>query len=69
MDERQATITPVFDVLQNSSADRDADIEKRLVDTVWEGEGGTNWEGSIEIITLPCVKLIASGKLLYNTES
>ena len=41
MDKRQATITPVFDVLQNSSADRDADIEKRL-DTVWEGEGGTN---------------------------
>ena len=42
MDKRQATITPVLDVFQNSSADRDADIEKRLVDTVWEGEGGTN---------------------------
>ena len=42
MDKRQATITTVLDVFQDSSADRDADIEKRLVDTVWEGEGETN---------------------------
>ena len=26
----------------------DANIENRLVDTVGEGEGGTNWDSSIE---------------------
>ena len=31
--------------LQNSSAD--ADLEVRLVDTAWEGEGGVNWESSV----------------------
>ena len=32
-----------------------------------EGEGGTNSKSSTETYTLPCVKQIASGKLLYNT--
>ena len=54
MDKRQATITTVLDVFQDSSADRDADIEKRLVDTVWEGEGETNWESSIETYITVC---------------
>ena len=31
----------------------DADIVKRLVDTVGEGEGGTNRESSTETCTLP----------------
>ena len=31
-------------------------IENGLADTVGEGEGGTNWESSIEIYTLPYVK-------------
>jgi len=35
---------------------RDADIENELVDTTGEGEGRTNWEKSIDIYTLPCVK-------------
>ena len=35
---------------------RDTDIENRLVDTAGEGEGGMNWESSIEIYALPCVK-------------
>ena len=48
---------------------RDTDIENILVDTVEEGEGGTKWESSIDIYTLPCVKQIASGKLLYGTRS
>ena len=39
------------------------------MDTVGEGEGGTNWEMKIDIYTLSCVKLIASGKLLYSTRS
>ena len=51
--------------LQGSN--RDADIETRLVDTAWEGEGGPGWESSVETHTLPCVKQTASGKLLWNT--
>ena len=34
----------------------DADMENRLVDTVWEREGGINWESSVETRTLPYVK-------------
>ena len=48
---------------------RDADTENRLVDTVREGEGGTNWESTMEMYTLSYVKQIASGKLPYNTGS
>ena len=48
---------------------RDADTGNRLVDTEREGEGGTNWERSTDLHTLPCVKPIASGKLLDNTGS
>ena len=47
----------------------DTDEENSLVDTVEEEEGGTNWESSINIYTLSCVKQIASGKLQYNTGS
>ena len=32
-------------------------------------EGGINWEGSVDIYTLPCVKHTASGKLLHSTRS
>ena len=46
---------------------RDTDIENGLVDAAGEGEWGTNLESSIEIYSLPCVKWIASGKLLYKT--
>ena len=31
----------------------DADIEDRLVDAELGGEGGTNWESSMETYTLP----------------
>ena len=48
---------------------RDTDIENRLVDTVGEGEGWTNWERSMETYILPYVKQIASGNLLYDTGS
>ena len=36
-----------------------------------EGEGvnGTNWESSIDIYSLLCIKQIASGKLLCSTGS
>ena len=39
---------------------RDTDIESRFVGTAGEGEGGTNWESSIDVHTLPTVKQIAS---------
>ena len=57
---------------------RDTDIENKPVDTAGEGEGGRNWESSVDIYTLPCVKqmasfsrssLAASGKPLYNIGS
>ena len=43
--------------------------EDRLMDTTEEGEGGMNRESSIETYTLPCVKQIANGKLLYDAGS
>ena len=39
-------------------------IKLSKVDRVGEGEGGTNWESSMEIQTLPRVKQIDRGKLL-----
>ena len=47
--------------------ERDADVENGLVDTAGEGESGTNWEIRTDIYTLPRVKQIASGKVLYST--
>ena len=34
----------------------DSDIENGLMDTVGEGESGTNWENNTNIYTLPSVK-------------
>ena len=48
---------------------RDTDIENRLLDSAREGKGGTNQESSIETYTLPCVKQMASKKLLYTVGS
>ena len=47
----------------------DSDIENGLVNTVGNGESGTNRESSIDIYTLPSVKQIAGEKLVYNTGS
>lgn len=49
---------------------RDADMESRLVDTVGEGEGGTNREESVETYTLTCVnrKLLGSGCIAQKTQ-
>ena len=45
-------------------------MENRLADTVGEeGEGGMNGESSMEISTPPYGKQIASGNLLYDSES
>ena len=37
----------------------------------WGGRkgGGMNWEIRIDIYTLPCVKSLASGNMLYSTGS
>jgi len=54
--------------LQGSNGD--ADTEKRLMDTLgsWgKEEGGMNGESSMEIYTLPYVKSIANGNLLYDS--
>ena len=44
-------------VLMNPFAGQngDKDIENRHVDTVGEGEGGTNWESIVETYTLQYV--------------
>ena len=44
------------------------DVENGVVDTAGEGERGIDWE-STDLYTPPCVKSIASVKLLYNTGS
>ena len=44
----------------------DANIEKRLVDTVREGENGMNGESSIDVYALPGAKYIAGEKLPCN---
>ena len=48
---------------------RDTDIENRLMGTGSgkEGEGGMNGKNSIEAYTLPYVKYITSGNLLYGS--
>ena len=48
---------------------RDADLENGLVDTIGEGEGGTNSKSSIETYILPCVTQITSRKWLYDAGS
>ena len=39
----------------------DEDVENGLVDTEWEGEGGTNEESSINICTLSHIKYMLVG--------
>ena len=52
---------------------RDPDIENRCVDTGVIGERKVgdemSWEIGTDIYTLPCVKWIASGNLLYRARS
>ena len=45
---------------------RDTDIENRLVDTVGEGEGWTNWERSMETYILPYVKQVTSASSMHE---
>ena len=47
---------------------RDTDIENSHMDMAL-GEGGKGRKKRTDIYILPCVKQIASGKLLYNRES
>ena len=49
----------------------DTDVENGFedMDTMGEGESGTNGESSVNICTLSCVRWITGEKLLYNTGS
>ena len=46
---------------------RDTDTKNRPLDSVGEGEGGMNWENSIETCILSYVKQIASTGLMHET--
>ena len=46
----------LFDDTLLQGSNGDTDIENRFVDTVGEGQGGTNGESSMETDTLPYVK-------------
>ena len=46
-----------------------ANMKNRLRFTVRKGEGGMTWESSIETYTLPYIKYIAGGNLLYDAEN
>ena len=48
---------------------RDIDIKNRLLHTVGEGKGGMTGENSTETYTVPYVKHIASGSLMYDAGS
>ena len=50
----------LMSLLQGSNGD--ADIENRLLDTVGEGEGGTNGKSSIRTYTLPYATLDSQGE-------
>ena len=53
--------------LTDSLVYRDTDIDNRLVDTGGEREGRMNWDSSTDICILPCIKWIASRKLLNSS--
>ena len=40
-----------------------------IIARTWKGRYVLNWEIESDIYTLPCVRLIASGDLLYSTGS
>ena len=48
---------------------KDADVENGRMETAGEAEGELNWESSMDVYPLPCVKQTASGDLLSSTGS
>ena len=50
-------------------SNKDVYIENRVGDTEGEEEGGTNGERNTVKYTLPYVKQIANGNLLYDSRS
>ena len=46
---------------------RDTDVQKSLLDSVGEGEGGMIWENSIETCVLSYVKQITSPGSMHET--
>ena len=59
---KNGTEEPIF-----QGRKREADIGSGHVDIL--GEGGMNWEISIDIYTLPCVNQMTSGKLMDSPGS
>ena len=55
--------------MYSQGSNGDADIENRLadIDSGEKGEGETNGKSSMETYTLPYVKQIANGNLLYDS--
>ena len=54
--------------LISGQAERETQRMDMWVDMRWGEEEGTNWEIRIDMYTLPCVKQIVGGKLLYPRE-
>ena len=57
--------TPLFrhsELVRKPSLYKIDNTENKLLDTGREGDGGTNWESSIETYTLPYVKLDSQGE-------
>ena len=46
---------------------RDTDVKNRILDSVWEGEGGMIWENNIETCILSYVKQITSPGSMHET--
>ena len=61
----------IVDELSSRAGTETQIVENRHVDMGWgdgRREGGLNWEIRFDINTLPCVKYIASGKLLISAQ-
>ena len=72
--EREAQISAVLPGLKVQreipAPNQDPFTENERADTVEGKRGcGMNWEIGIDIYTIPCVKQIASGNLLYSAEN
>ena len=74
-EKKYCILTHIYGIYKNGTdkpirrAGIETDVGKGLVDIEGEGENGTNWESRTDIYTLPCVKQLASGKLLYSLGS
>ena len=52
-------------VLIQTTVEKQDSLENGRVETAGEGEGEVNWERSMDVHPLPCVKQTASGELSW----